>query len=237
MNTPLRLEKDYDIDTRYTYSGNYIVGEDGSIRLTKKEDVVTYPKEELDDLYNEYNEYKQELQEHIQEKNSFRPSQENQLKTEIASTQFLINILESKRNPLTEDTQEIQALKEEMKNLEASLESYSEESISSLKAELKTLHDEFVKNKNLRMEEFLNARRQSSKEIHVLENEIINLYKSLYLSNNNEVQKLITTTINTEMADTTAKLMDAKINSSDQNSFSIFGYEHQKEYYETWFFW
>ncbi len=222
-----KIGEDYDIDTRYTYSGNYIVNEDGSIKFLKKEDIPYYPKEEIDRLYKEYRDYKQALTEYIQEKKPNSPRTENRLYTEIASTQFLIDVLESKKNPLSEDSEEIMALKEELETLKSRLN--SSRGIDELQDELNTLHDNFIQSRKLEIEKYLEARRYIGQELSYIENELINLYKSVYLSNNNNIQKLINTTINTDMAENTAKLMDAVISSANgNNNFSIFSYEHQK---------
>lgn len=222
-----KIGEDYDIDTRYTYSGNYIVAEDGTIKLLEKEDIPYYPKEEIDRLYKEYRDYKTALTQYINEKKPNTPKEENRLNTEIASTQFLINVLKRKKNPLTEDTEEITALEEELKTLISRLN--STRGIEELQDELNTLHDNFMQSKKLEIEKYLEARRFIGQELSYIENELINLYKSVYLSSDNEIQKLINTTINTDMAENTTKLMEAAINSSRSNEdFSIFGYEHQK---------
>ena len=130
-------------------------------------------------------------------------------------------------NPLNEDSEELIALKEELKTLVSRLN--SSRGIEELQKELSTLHDNFMQSKKIEVEKYLEAKRFIGHELSYIENELINVYKSVYLSNNNEIQKLINTTINTEMAENTAKLMEVVINSSkgDEN-FSVFSFEHQK---------
>jgi predicted NAD-dependent protein-ADP-ribosyltransferase YbiA (DUF1768 family) len=226
-----KIGEDYDIDVRYSYSGNYVVNEDGSIRFLSEKDVPVYPKEELDRIYNEYRDYKVSLIEYIKKNRPNSPNKENEIRSEIATTQFLINILEAKG--IDENSEEIEALNLELNTLIGSLNENKEEITperrKEIQGEIKNLHDKFLEEKKYKIEEYLNARKFFGTKLASIENELINLYKSVYSSTDSEIQRLITTTINTDMAQETAKMIDTKIKSSQKkDNFTIYGYEHQK---------
>jgi len=213
-----KIGEDYDIDARYTYSGNYVVEEDGTIRFLKEEDIPSYPEEELSKIYNEYKEYKKTLVDYIKNERPDLPKNQRDIYSEIGTTQFLIKVLKAKGSD--ENSEEILALEEEIKALE---------NRNSVLEEINNLHDEFIKKREYKINEYIEAKKYYGNKLSLIENDIINLYKSVYSSNNDEIQKLITTTINTDMAENTVKLMDAAIRSSKNNkNFSIYGYEHQK---------
>ena len=213
-----KIGEDYDIDARYTYSGNYVVEEDGTIRFLKEEDIPSYPEEELNKIYNEYKEYKKTLIDYIKNERPDLPKNQRDIYSEIGTTQFLIKVLKAKGSD--ENSEEILALEEEIKALE---------NRNSVLEEINNLHDEFIKKREYKINEYIEAKKYYGNKLSLIENDIINLYKSVYSSNNDEIQKLITTTINTDMAENTVKLMNAAIRSSKNNkNFSIYGYEHQK---------
>jgi hypothetical protein len=63
----------------------------------------------------------------------------------------------------------------------------------------------------------------------VLENNIISLYKSVYGTGNTEINKLITSTLNTDFAGNTANLIDSVVGESNRSSkFTVLSPQHQK---------
>lgn len=63
----------------------------------------------------------------------------------------------------------------------------------------------------------------------LIENQIVDVYKSVFASTNNKVQKMIGATLSTQFAEDTAEAIDGKLNSQvDDSNFSIFDDRHQK---------
>ena len=63
----------------------------------------------------------------------------------------------------------------------------------------------------------------------LIENQIIDVYKSVFSSTDEKVQKMIGATLSTQFAEDTAELIDNKLNSQkDDSNFSIFDDRHQK---------
>ena len=63
----------------------------------------------------------------------------------------------------------------------------------------------------------------------VVENGIVDIYKAIFSSTDNNIQKMIGATLSTQFAEDTADAIDSKLNSAkDDINFSIFDDEHQK---------
>lgn len=63
----------------------------------------------------------------------------------------------------------------------------------------------------------------------LIENQLIDVYKSVFSSDDTGIQKMIGATLSTKFAEDTAQAIDEKLNSTVNNSnFSIFSDEHQK---------
>jgi len=85
---------------------------------------------------------------------------------------------------------------------------------------------------------FANERTSQEQKVQILkdklnhmliENQIVDVYKSIYSSTNNKVQKMIGATLSTKFAEDTAEAIDSKLNSQkDESNFSIFDDAHQK---------
>ena len=97
--------------------------------------------------------------------------------------------------------------------------------------ELNTIQEEFLKNKNnIRIfQEYITENQRRKLNINLLENNIINIYKSVYSSNNEDVRKLINATINTDLSDKTVKSMDKVTNTSNPETFSLLSSTYHKE--------
>ena len=85
---------------------------------------------------------------------------------------------------------------------------------------------------------FDNERTSQEQKINILkdklnhmliENQIVDVYKSIFSSTNNKIQKMIGATLSTQFAEDTAEAIDNKLNSAiDDSNFSIFDDRHQK---------
>lgn len=63
----------------------------------------------------------------------------------------------------------------------------------------------------------------------LIENQLVDVYKSVFSSTNDNVQKMIGATLSTKFAEDTADAIDQKLNSAvDSSNFSIFDDRHQK---------
>lgn len=63
----------------------------------------------------------------------------------------------------------------------------------------------------------------------LIENQLVDVYKSIFSSTNKKVQKMIGATLSTQFAEDTAEAIDGKLNSTVNNdNFSIFDDRHQK---------
>lgn len=63
----------------------------------------------------------------------------------------------------------------------------------------------------------------------LIENQLVDVYKSIFSSTNSKIQKMIGATLSTQFAEDTAEAIDNKLNSAlDDSNFSIFDDKHQK---------
>ena len=218
-----KIGEDYDIDTRYTYSGNYIVDKEGNIKLFKEEDVDSPLKGEINQLFRESQEYKMELKNFINVKLDL-PARERKLMNEIVSTKFLIDVL--KKEDAEGHAEEIQELEDLKSDYEKQLDRSAVK--EQVLEEIRTINTNFQSSKALAAEKYEISKRKQKNTLQNIENELINLYKAVYLSPDNGIQKLITTTVNTEMAENTADVMEKSLATVKDDNFTIFSDRHQR---------
>lgn len=235
-----QIGEDYDIDTRYVYGYNTLVDEQGNLKKVTYENLPNTLQEDLDSLYNQYVEFKNQLKDEFF--NSIHSVWYNNREKiiQLAFAQDELNILntsgdsvnkliDSIFNSNTEEDKielekEIEFLKSEIlpKNI-------IQEKQQKLNKELKSILDDLLNAfRNEKNEQYLKYRsyRQKQKiEQIVLENNITNLFKSIYSTTNSDIQKSISATLSTKFAEDTASLIDDKI--STGTNYSIYDDRHQ----------
>lgn len=252
-----KIGEDYDIDARYTYSGNFSVKQD---KATGEVEKISFLKEDYVDAplrreqAENYQQYRREIAEYIDSLNlseNFKKtvtekflshkdkeilSQYLQYKTELEgiekelgeinaedSTEEDIEtaLLKTRRETLLQDIKELEV--EASKSFLRSTINFSDE-----KESLESIYNNFQsKNKEAALQHLSSIRRKA-RNIRLIENEIINAYKSVYSSSDTEVRKLINSTINTDLSDVTVKDMEKVVSTADPNTFSLFSTQHQK---------
>lgn len=209
-----QIGEDYDIDKRNIYKSNYIVKEDGRIEkltLANSEEVVKSKTKNLqaqiDALYDAVGrEYGNNNK--VNEDLSYLSTDELR---EMVYDVFGIDLDEE---GVTDD--------KEVKKI-------AKENILKKNAEkIKALHES--KHKLQWNKEFVEKIARENLEKKLLENAMIDVYKSVYLTTNDEVQKKINKILSFEVAGETAKLIDKKLNSRESTKyFTIYDDSYQRK--------
>lgn len=224
-----QLGEDYDIDTRYMYFYNTTVV-DGVLRPIKYSDIPITTKEQVQQIYVNYRNYKQQLlDEYFSDKHSIWYNNRER----IIQLAFVMNDIKVLQDSNKIDREEVEALRAEMEYLHSELitPSVIKEQQQKLQAELDfyldLLQEAFKNEKNEAYRNYVNQRKIEKIERAILENELINLYKSIYSTTNTKVQKSISATLSTDFAEDTADLIDEKL--SKESSYFLYDDRHQKK--------
>ena len=152
------------------------------------------------------------------------PARERKLMNEIVSTKFLIDVL--KKEDAEGHAEEIQELEDLKSDYEKQLDRSAVK--EQVLEEIRTINTNFQSSKAIAAEKYEISKRKQKNTLQNIENELINLYKAVYLSPDNDIQKLITTTVNTEMAENTADVMEKSLATVKDDNFTIFSDGHQR---------
>lgn len=236
----IQIGEDYDIDTRYVYGFNTYQEEDGSIRKIKWSDMPNSKSENLDQLYKDYVNFKNELKEEFfskkyevwynnREKIIQLAFAKDELETlnkvgdnvnKVMDNIFRVNSeeekvqLQNEIDYLQSEIVPIKSVKEEQDKLNKELDSLLQDLLYAFRNE-----------KNEAYSKYRNYSQISKMKLLVLENNITNLFKSIYSTTNPDIQKSISATLSTKFAKDTASLIDDKI--STGANYSIYDDRHQ----------
>ena len=204
-----QIGEDYDIDKRNIYKSNYVVKEDGRIeKLTYANSGLEKQKElreQISILKQKIKEATQrnvELYEKIQQLDEIEDDNEN----------ILASILKGDNSYTSEEQKELSRLLK-----------LSKEEKTALQADLGGIIKEL-------REMLISYKKENNIEKKLLENAMIDVYKSVYLTTNDDVQKKINKILSFEVAGETAKLIDKKLNSRESTKyFTIYDDSYQRK--------
>nr|DAF03210.1 MAG TPA: hypothetical protein [Caudoviricetes sp.] len=204
-----QIGEDYDIDKRNIYKSNYVVREDGKIeKLTYANSGLEKQKELkaqipiLKQKIKEATLRNIELYENIQQLDEIEDSNEN----------ILADILRGDNSYTSEEQKELSKLLK-----------LSKEEKTALQADLGGIIKEL-------RETLISYKQENNIEKKLLENAMIDVYKSVYLTTNDKVQKKINKVLSFEVAGETAKLIDKKLNSMESTKyFTIYDDSYQRK--------
>lgn len=248
----VQIGEDYDIDTRYVYNYNYVKTKEGVLKKLEQSDLENLDNnlEEVKENYENYkkelfqNYFKTNIDTNSPLNNSTLIN--NSYWYSNREKLLQITILQDSLDNYNEDkvlhsifTDEYDfapiASKEEMQNkineLKASLipSNIVKSKARELKQEYynisKDLKEAFRnENKGVKKAYYKYANSvKAKKDVElVLQNNLVSLYKTVFSSKDNQVQSLINKTLSTDFAESTAKEMDKKINSNNDNIYNIY---------------
>lgn len=204
-----QIGEDYDIDKRNIYKSNYVVKENGKIeKLTYANSGLEKQKELkaqipiLKQKIKESTLRNIELYENIQQLDEIDDSNEN----------ILSDILRGDNSYTSEEQKELSRLLK-----------LSKEEKTALQADLGGIIKEL-------RETLISYKQENNIEKKLLENAMIDIYKSVYLTINDKVQKKINKILSFEVAGETAKLIDKKLNSMESTKyFTIYDDSYQRK--------
>lgn len=204
-----QIGEDYDIDKRNIYKSNYVVKEDGKIeKLTYANSGLEKQKELkaqipiLKQKIKEATLRNIELYENIQKLDEIDDSNEN----------ILADILRGDNSYTSEEQKELSRLLK-----------LSKEEKTALQADLGGIIKEL-------RETLISYKQENNIEKKLLENAMIDVYKSVYLTTNDKVQKKINKILSFEVAGETAKIIDKKLNSMESTKyFTIYDDSYQRK--------
>ena len=204
-----QIGEDYDIDKRNIYKSNYIVREDGRIeKLTLENSGLQRQRElraqipALKQKIKEATQRNVELYEKIQQLDEIEDDNEN----------ILASILKGDNSYTSEEQKELSRLLK-----------LSKEEKTALQADLGGIIKEL-------REMLISYKQENNIEKKLLENAMIDVYKSVYLTTNDGVQKKINKILSFEVAGETAKLIDKKLNSRESTKyFTIYDDSYQRK--------
>ena len=204
-----QIGEDYDIDKRNIYKSNYVVKENGKIeKLTYANSGLEKQKELkaqipiLKQKIKEATLRNIELYENIQQLDEIDDSNEN----------ILYDILRGDNSYTSEEQKELSRLLK-----------LSKEEKTALQADLGGIIKEL-------RETLISYKQENNIEKKLLENAMIDVYKSVYLTTNDKVQKKINKILSFEVAGETAKLIDKKLNSMESTKyFTIYDDSYQRK--------
>jgi protein PXR1 len=204
-----QIGEDYDIDKRNIYKSNYVVKEDGKIeKLTYANSGLEKQKELKSQIPILKQKIKEatlrniELYENIQQLDEIDENNEN----------ILSDILRGDNSYTSEEQKELLRLLK-----------LSREEKTALQADLGGIIKEL-------RETLISYKQENNIEKKLLENAMIDVYKSVYLTTNDKVQKKINKILSFEVAGETAKLIDKKLNSMESTKyFTIYDDSYQRK--------
>lgn len=231
-----QIGEDFDIDVRYYYRQHYVV-ENGKLVVLNESHVPTSTKDSRKKLYDDY----------TKAKNIVLEKHKNDVRTWVADKKAMYNLLfaENELDTLLET-------KAENANVDTdnSLETLMREKVDTLRAKINPGETEATRAEfevklgrdlaDLRKEfdasfeditrDYISARVVEEMQKKLLENNQIALYKSIYSSSSENVQKKILATLSTDFAKDTANLIDKTYKGQTSNPhFSVFDDRTQKE--------
>lgn len=201
-----QIGEDYDIDKRNVYKSNYIVKENGRIEKLTSENSSYFTN--------------------------------NNLREQIKNLKDRIKELSLINKGYYERVQELDEIDESNENilfllLKGDLESYSSEEQKQLIRMMKLNKEEkavLLDNLETLRKEFVSYREEKETEKKLLENAMIDVYKSVYQTTDNEIQKKINKILSFEVAGSTAKEIDKRLNSKeDTKYFNIYSDAYQRK--------
>lgn len=204
-----QIGEDYDIDKRNIYKSNYVVREDGKVeKLTYANSGLEKQKELkaqipiLKQKIKEATLRNIELYENIQQLDEIDDSNEN----------ILADVLRGDNSYTSEEQKELSRLLK-----------LSKEEKTALQADLGGIIKEL-------RETLISYKEEGNIEKKLLENAMIDVYKSVYLTTNDDVQKKINKVLSFEVAGETAKLIDKKLNLMESTKyFTIYDDSYQRK--------
>jgi len=241
----VQLGEDYDIDVRYVYQYNYIQDENGNLRKLNYSDLkkIKEKNKSLQEVKDNYNKTIKDVVKkitHINGKEIVTYVRFNEeLFNEIAqlkealdnySVDNLLHAIFSNKYDVERIDKEF--LQNKIAKLEAQFfeenkvftkEEY-EEVVNSIRKELKDAKSEL----NQAVKEYAGVIRSTDLELKVLENNNIALYKSVFMSENTEVQQLITKVLSTDFAEESATTTNEKIN-EEEGFFNFYSPDTQNK--------
>ena len=236
-----QIGEDYDIDMRYVYQYNYFLDKTGKLKKMSTED-LSMDNAEAERLKAAYTSFRDTLV------NTYFESQDgtSRVKNPVLShnREAMLNI--ASLNSLLENWNDSvmikQSLQEEWELEEGitktdvirKIQDYefniipkfvSQEVKDKLKNEYKSLNKQLTEEYNNRRQttlDYYRAKNQKMDQHKVIENNLVSLYKSVFSSNDDRVQKLINKTLSTDNAENTAKEMDRVLNSTNKSPYYSF---------------
>jgi hypothetical protein len=196
-------------------------------------DLVLVPKEQTTQLGEDYDvdkRYMYKANYIVDETGKVRelqPEDFELFKNQYLSKENKIELLQDELDKLKSTRKDLYNLLESDEVTDKLLESifgqqYQEE-INDVKKEIKDI------NSTLYLAKKINEKLKSEFEIKLLENGMINIYKSVYTSSDLEVQKKIYKPLITDVAEKSAKTIDNAVNTGEINeNFSMFSDSYQR---------
>ncbi len=247
----VQIGEDYDIDTRYVYQYNYIQ-KDGKLKKLETSDLETiegnlekvkaeyegYKKELFDDYFNIKVDNNAPLKNSVFVNNTYWNSNRETLLEITFLQESLDNYNEDKvLHAVFQDEYDFApiASREEMKDkieylkstlipkdLVKSKQNELKKEYAQIQKDLKDAYRNDKKGVKTAFYKYGLSLNDSNNIEKVLQNNLVSLYKTVFSSDNKEMQALINKTLSTDFAESTAQAMDKKINDSTDNIYNIF---------------
>ena len=215
-----QLGEDYDIDKRNVYNSNYIVNKktgkiskltveslkDKANKVALSSEDIKSLKQELYDLFKENKVQKELLSSLFKNENINLDSLDEDFKDEI------IEAVNSGNKSTLKNT--VQKLHKELKEKDKFFE-------ESVEADINNIY-ETLSNKI-----FENLLKRNRKKL--LENSIVDVYKSVYGSNNSEIQNVINKVLSFKKASEVVEIIKTVSSVEDNKNFSIYSDDYQRQ--------
>ena len=246
-DSTVQIGEDYDIDMRWWYQLNYTIDEKtGNLKRLGTEELIT--QAEIDKMKDDYKAYKEELiskvnaekysiwrnnREHLIEL-AFLYDEKKTLENVEPEVTNLVSAIElslTGSNSIEEASMELEGVNVRIRELEGIIipskivKSRQERMRQDMYSVLSIIEKNFKRQKN----EARIKMNQSEDLYHkILENNIISLYKSVYKSTDARINKLISSIINTDFAESTANLIESAVSGEDNKPFTIYNPIYQQ---------
>lgn len=209
-----QIGEDYDIDKRNIYKSNYVVREDGKIEKLTSANIEEIVKKKTKNLQTQIDALYDAVGKEFANNNKVNEDLSYLSIDELRDMVYDVFGIDLDAEGVIDDKE---------------IKKVAKESILKKNAEkIKTLHDS--KHKLQWNKDFVEKTTRESLEKKLLENAMIDVYKSVYLTNNDDVQKKINKILSFEVAGETAKLIDKKLNSMESTKyFTIYDDSYQRK--------
>ena len=256
----VQIGEDYDIDMRYVYQYHYIQTEDGKLKKLEYSDLPENIGKSYDEIKQEFENDKKELFDNffkisvdtnkpLELQKSLKNPLWNNNREKLLEIAILQESLDNYHidkllNSIFDEQWEFdrEITREDISNRIAILKSQiiptnlvkekGKELNMEYKEILNSLKDEFKNNSKLAnsYDRYKNSLQEQKDHQMILENNLVSLYKSVFTSDNQQIQSLINKVLSTDNAENTAKMMDDKIQSSEKSDmYNIYSPTTQRE--------